>query len=93
MVELMNSEYRNSTMALNIKKKPMELGDRLKKEEELMILREIDRILQRLIGSDIDQLKSILTDISDFTNLFREKLAKTIKTLEKKKKKEGLIEF
>lgn len=97
MLELMNNEYRNMAPVLSLpgaaRKKSMETLDKMKKEEELLVLREIDRILAKLLTTNLGLLKSTVIIHSDFANLFKEKLARTIKILDKNRKKEGLIEF
>jgi hypothetical protein len=62
MLELMNNEYRNLAPMLSLpgaaRKKPTESLDKMKKDEELLVLREIDRILAKLLTTNLGQLKS-----------------------------------
>jgi hypothetical protein len=57
MVELMINEYRNCCQVPSpVKKRP---EDRNKKEEEVIVLRELQKCLARLTTTDLHQLKSI----------------------------------
>lgn len=56
MVELMLNEYRNyCQVPVAPKKRPEE---RNKKEEEIIVLREVQKSLARLATTDLHQLKS-----------------------------------
>ncbi len=63
MIELINNEYRSQGLPLasahSHKKMPMELKEKFKLEEDLFILREIDKAVSKLLGTDLKLLKSI----------------------------------